>query len=399
MENDTLMSPKVKNKLTGVVLLLSFLAFFVFVGQAARGSISVEEAATGVIDMCAGAPHRPSCYEREVPLLGLSLEESFAVTQLVQVRDSSYQYCHVLGHELAAQEVQKNPSNWKEVVQRCPTQICSNGCIHGAFQERFRSDVLAPAELEKITPDLMNVCESRSEWKPTGITQASCYHALGHLMMYITGGETNQSIDLCTVLAVKGDGRDYSQLCFDGVFMQTFQPLEPEDFALVAGKQPTRDTVPSFCGVFSGKIQASCLSESWPLFREEIYTPEGVVRFCTMTEALHRERCYDAVFYVVTAMFNLDGEKMSAYCSALQGGARRQCFADVATRMIEVDERNIGKAVSFCAVAEKMGEGSACYGGLIQLSTFVFKGGSPAFFALCGSLPKLWQEACLSRSK
>ncbi len=360
--------------------------------------ILAEEAATRVIQTCAEEPHRPSCYDREIPRLGLSLEEVFILTRIVQERDDSYQYCHVLGHEAAAREVRKDPLRWKEVAYRCPTDVCSNGCIHGAFQERFRADTMPAEEIWKHEPEFGALCESGPVWDPTGITQASCYHALGHLMMYISAGDIPLSLDLCRSGALKDDGRDYTQVCFDGVFMQIFQPLEPEDFALVKGKQPTAENVSVFCGKYEGMAKASCLSESWPLFREEVYTPEGAMEFCAKGELEYQERCRDSIFYVVTAMFNLDSKKMLGYCSALPVGVRGQCFADVATRMIETDERNIEKAVSFCREASLVGEGDACFAKLVKFSTFTFHAGSSAHLKLCGMLPDIWKKNCLTQN-
>jgi hypothetical protein len=196
----------------------------------------------------------------------ISMEDAFQVTGLVQQEDPTYQYCHVLGHELAAREVKKNPDGWKDVVSRCPSGMCSNGCIHGGFQERFRAESFTDQQITSIKPDLKVICEDRASWHPTGLEQASCYHALGHLTMYLTSGEVGRSLPLCDELSLKSSVRDYRQLCYDGVFMQIFQPLEPEDFALVHGKQPIKETFGAYCDNYSGTQRGSCISEGWPLF-------------------------------------------------------------------------------------------------------------------------------------
>ncbi|MEZ4200780.1 MAG: hypothetical protein R3B69_04370 [Candidatus Paceibacterota bacterium] len=91
--------------------------------------------------MCNRLRTGPKCYDEEIPKLmdaGMSMEDAFAVTATIQDLDPSYQYCHVLGHELSAKETAKDPSRWKDVVARSPLGMCSNGGVHGAFQERFR---------------------------------------------------------------------------------------------------------------------------------------------------------------------------------------------------------------------------------------------------------------------
>ena len=166
---------------------------------------SIAEFSSDILGTCASQVSRSTCYDREIPkLMGrLTLEEAFAVTKAVQSRDSSYAFCHVLGHELSARETKKDPSKWKDVAARCPSGVCSNGCIHGAFQERFRSDAFTPSQIETIKPELVNVCEPREGWSPTKMEQATCYHGLGHLFMYITNANVALATRLCDELVVK----------------------------------------------------------------------------------------------------------------------------------------------------------------------------------------------------
>jgi hypothetical protein len=327
----------------------------------------------------------------------ISMEDAFQITRVVQDQDPSYQYCHVLGHNLSAREIKKDPSRWKEVLTRCPSGLCSNGCLHGGLQERFRAESFTDAEIVQLKPDLNTLCEARPEWQPTGLEQASCYHALGHLTMYITAADIKKSIELCKEFSVKRDGRDLSHLCFDGVFMQIFQPLEPEDFALIEGKQPTKEELPSFCREFEGYQKGSCWNEGWPLFLQEITTPEGVVKFCsTLKEPFLQDRCYNAMFYVVPAQFKLDEDRIQKFCSKLPDPKRGQCFANAASRFIETDASLVENSVRMCEYAARFGADEQCYQELLFYSTYNFLPGSEGFLKLCSRLPQPWTEKCLS---
>ncbi|MBI3379905.1 hypothetical protein HY029_04075, partial [Candidatus Gottesmanbacteria bacterium] len=348
---------------------------------------------------CEKSIYHPSCFDVEIPKLmdsptNLSMEESFAVTKIIQDKDTSYQYCHVLGHNLSAKETKKDPSKWKEVITRCPNGLCSNGCIHGSFQERFRSDSLPDEKIVQIKPDLMDVCEAKGDWHPTRLEQASCYHALGHLTMYMTKANIPISLNLCQEIAKRDDGRDYAKVCFDGVFMQIFQPLEPEDFSLVAGKQPKKDTLLSFCDEYKGIHRGSCISESWPLFFQELKDPSGVVKFCAMEELTEQDRCYDGIIYVMTAQQNFDEKKMSSYCAGLPQKRRGGCFGSVVSRFIETDYRNISKAVNFCKESLKFDTAGKCYDALVKQSSFDFNIGSSQLSELCNNLPEPWKSKC-----
>lgn len=363
---------------------------------------TLQNYAQEILTKCADTSYHQSCYDEKIPSLmdkptALSMEDAFKVTSLVQDQNQTYAFCHVLGHKLSEKEVKKDPSKWKEIVTRCPSGVCSNGCIHGGFQERFRSESLTVQQFEDVRGDLLDLCESRGNWRPTGLEQGSCYHAVGHLLMYMTSADLVKSTNLCEEITKKAGGNDYSQVCFDGAFMQIFQPLEPEDFALVKGKQPTKEEVFSFCAAYTGQKRGSCMSESWPLFRGEIMTPDGLVEFCSKTIPSEIDRCYTSLFYVLPVQFNFDTETMRTFCTALPQKRNAQCFANIASRLIETDYRNIEKSVDLCTTAIPYDTDGACFQELLLYSTYNFHAGSKEFYHLCNSLPSEWRKKCLEK--
>ena len=371
-------------------------------GAAAVSADSLAAYARQIVAKCASASYRPGCYETEVPKLmdTISMQDAFKVTELVQQDDPSYQYCHVLGHKLAERETAKDPSKWKDVVTMCPDGVCSNGCVHGAFQQRFSAEWVTPAELEAIKPELLDVCEKRTGWNPTPLEQATCYHAMGHMLMYATNGDITTSVKLCDELAVKDNGqRDYRKLCYDGSFMQIFQPLEPDDFSLVKGKQPSKAQLASYCDKFSALSKVSCWSEGWPLYRDEILTPRGVVAFCThLKNVTDQNTCYTDQFYVVTAQEQFDTGFMQRYCSQLPAGVSGRCFANTASRLIETDYKNIDKSVAVCKSAPAGDDQTQCYQELLLYSTYNFHAGSAEFYQICNAMDEPWKGQCLARS-
>jgi hypothetical protein len=365
---------------------------------------TLQKYADEILSKCASETRHQYCYDEEIPKLmdepaSLSMEDAFALTKLVQRADPTFPYCHVLGHNLSAKEVQKNPDNWKSVLARCPSGMCSNGCIHGGFQEKFRAESFNDSQIEKIKPELQTICDKREGFNPTGLERGSCYHALGHLTMYLTSADINKSTKLCLEIALKPN-EDWSQLCFDGAFMQIFQPLEPEDFALVAGKQPTKETIDDFCRDFPEREKSSCQSESWPLFREDILAnPDGLVDFCSKSDPLQQSRCYNGLFYVITAQFAFDSAKIETYCNELPDTWQGQCFANAASRMIETDYDYLTRAISLCQDAEKTSVKDKCFNELVTYSTYNFHKGSDQALKVCQNVPKPWQDECFNRNK
>jgi len=386
----------------GIVVVVLFIGVM-FAMQMRNGILSSapevrgrEEMAAAIMAACRSESYRPGCYDREIPKLmdRISMEDAFAVTRVVQAHDSSYAFCHVLGHELSAREVKKNPDNWKSVLARCPSGVCSNGCIHGGLQEKFRAESLTDAQAQKLVPELQTLCEPKSNWKPTGLERGTCYHAVGHLTMYMTGGDIKKSVALCDGIVAKGPGRAFLHVCLDGAFMQIFQPLEPEDSALVKGKQPTKDTVHTFCNQFSGEQKGSCISESWPLFAEEVKRPGGLVDFCNREEPAEQDRCFHGMFYVLTTQFQFDTDALQRFCGDLPAPRAGQCAAGVTSRLIETDYGNIAKAAQFCKDASRYDPAEQCFQQTAAYAGFHFHPGSAEFLELCNNLPERWKKWC-----
>lgn len=393
-----------KGKILAITVLLLVISgeLLLLSKQAPTKSLSqdsLQKYAEEVLSNCSKKDYRPACYDEKIPKLMdfISMENAFRVTQLVQQKDSSYNYCHVLGHKLSAREAAKDPSRWMDVITRCPVGVCANGCLHGTLQERFRSEYLTDGQIEEIKPDLSKVCEERNGWKPTGLEQATCYHGLGHLAMYLTNADIKKSLDLCDAISIKKDGRDFGKLCYEGLFMQLFQPLEPEDFALVEGKGPQKESLRSFCEQYKGeeKVEA-CWSEGWPLYRAEVFTPQGLIEFCSVPpDPENQDMCFNMMFHALGQGKNFNVDEIEGFCKQLPSKRKAQCFADGASSIIQADKSFVNRAVELCFKAEKSGVGDECFANLARFSNYNLPSHSEEFLALCASLPEKWQGKCL----
>lgn len=352
-----------------------------------------------IFKRCSKEKDAIECYNKEIPKLmdKISMEDAFRVTSLIQDKDKDFAYCHVLGHELSAIETKKDPEKWKDVVGRCPMGVCSNGCVHGAFQERFRSEYLIGEDFEDFKKELSTICEKREGFDPSGLERGSCYHALGHLLMYVTGADIEKSISTCYEVAKKSEEDDLSPICLDGVFMQIFQPLEDEDFELVEDITPEKGEVESFCLSYQGAARASCWTESWPLFIDEITTPDGLVEFCSfLNETGARQGCFRDIFYGLPILSRFNTDAVKDLCRRLPSEYTGMCLSMTAVRLLEIDYGNIGKATNFCKQLKDK-EKEYCFEELVEMSDFNFKPGSEEFLELCESMPLPWRDVCLEK--
>lgn len=362
-----------------------------------------------VIAACQTAGHTPSCYDREIPKLlqTLTMEEAFEVTRIVQKHDPRYLYCHVLAHNISSSEVAKDPDSWRDVLTRCPMTMCNNGCPHGALMERFAREALMPDQIEGILPELNTACEPRDGWNPTEVERSMCYHGIGHLLMYVTGADLTESAGLCRRIGIKDDGRDYVQTCTEATAMSVFQPLEPEDVALVQDIAPTtKDEVQAFCDQYRSDtmLYHACHRESWPQFLDTIRAdPGALVSFCAYTDdEVWQRTCYGTVMNILTIYLVVehpgDLSGLATYCDGLPVRWKAVCYRDAASRLLQIDPQYRDTSLAVCQLAASAGLGDDCYKGLLYYASYSFHAGSQALTTYCAGFPQDLQRSCTGQT-
>jgi len=353
-----------------------------------------------VIDKCKDAPYRPTCYEQEIPnLVGkISMEDAFRVTKIVQELDPTYAYCHVLAHKISFAEAERKQNDWRDIMTRCPFTMCNYGCLHGSLIERFRGEVLDEKQKEEAVNELQDVCEPRGSWNPTSLDKNMCYHALGHLAVYITGADIKEANDFCKKVSVKEGIRDYYEICVEGVYMTIYQGIDPEEIALVAEIKPEKSEVRQYCSQFEGVDYEACNRESYPLFLEDLKKPESLAEFCSYTTDEHGLwKCYATAISDITVdlLERNSLEQVPEYCLGLSGKFKSQCFANVAVRMVQIEPDYVDKAVAICEQATNNQIGEECFRDLSIFASTAFFKGSSELEDFCGRFPDQWKNKCL----
>lgn len=399
----------------GILVVPAVIVFILapnFISQKRAGQRPESELrkyAEEVLDKCSSVSYKPPCYDEEVPKLldFITMEDAFQVTRFVQEQDPTYLYCHVLGHNIAEKETQKDLSKWKDVVARCPTTMCNNGCPHGALMERFKNDTdyLTEEQIESIKLDLADVCEPRDAWNPREIERSMCYHALGHLHMYITNADLRKSAKLCEEIGTKPDGRNYVQTCTEGVFMSIYQPLGPDDIALVKNVTPSKEKMPEFCAQFKDSFMSfhACHKEAWAIFREKVTTPDTYYKFCTYTDDKQwQDACFRSLMNPITddiVISRNDVEGLISFCRPLPSHVKNICIYSTVHRLMQVDPKLVNKALELCSMSLELGNEvqQSCYGSLLAFGSLGFIRGSTEFYEYCRLLPEPWREQCANR--
>jgi hypothetical protein len=384
---------KVASAVGGALILAIAASFSLF--YATSRHATAEE----IVAQCTKEESSEKCYEREVPKLypALTMSEIFTVIRDIRAQDPAYQFCHVLAHKIGENASAEDPSRWIDLIPHNPADgLCSNGFIHGVIVGRFRNDTLDAATLEKTIPDFQRACEPRSDWSPSPLDQAICYHGMGHLFMFITNADIRTSLDTCNRVAKSATG-DFLRVCREGVFMQIYQPLEPDDFALIEllPEKPTADNYRRQCASYgrTPEEQGACLREAWPLFRKDILSGKGATSFCSgQPNAGETNACYDTISAIIGRMSLGDADKAVNACESVPEEREITCFAAAAQAIIEEDRTRVAAGIQLCGHA-KASVARGCLERIASMARFLYAD-SQGRANFCAQFPKDVQARC-----
>ncbi len=387
-------------RILGFAMVFVLAAFFIVGANPTLSQSAAHLTAKAFVMYCTKQTDNAACYERTVPrLLYISpISSVFSVVREIQAQDSSYRFCHVLGHQLGVFEVQRDPNHWMDLLHNNPPDgLCSNGYIHGVMVQKFSETVFTPAQIDAIVPDLSRACEPSPGWNPSDLDKAMCYHGIGHVLTHMTDANMPLAVSYCKQIAIKGN-EDYSRVCISGVFMQIFQPLEPEDYALIARLpvKPTKENLASFCSAYATEEERSaCLGEGWPLYREQLQTAEGIEKFCTTsTVPSTQKNCFMTVFSIGARGSLADPGPHEALCTSLPAPYAEECRGILAEAFIEEDRTKVASAAAVCSRAESSSAQDACYEYLLARAAFTFGNDKSALEPLCKVFPASWAARC-----
>lgn len=387
------LSPHALARLAGALLLITGIFITVLFALQSDQRTRIAHA---LVDECSKAEgDRSLCYEEKVPALfpRLSVDELFDVVRSIRTQDPSYQFCHVLAHKLGERVVAEDPARWIDAIPLNPADgLCSNGFIHGVVGGRFRAEVLDEETLQRFLPDFRAACEPRGEWSPSDLDRAICYHGLGHLFMFITDADVRRALRVCDAATPA----EYRRVCVEGVFMQIYQPLEPDDLLLIErmAEKPTPESVRAYCARYEeDEYEGACLRESWPFFRERIVQGD-MEAFCAgQPNGEEETKCYESSIAILGRMSLSDPARAAESCMALPETRRELCFTIVARTVLEEDRDQGAEAVALCERAPQH-IARVCLETLAAQTSFFFGGDRARASAFCETLPREVQARC-----
>jgi hypothetical protein len=119
--------------------------------------------------------------------------------------------CHAVAHDLG-HEALDEANGVARTALRARDDVCGGGYTHGIIEMALGSS-RHPAR------DLLTVCAPRQD--------GSCFHGVGHGLMFATGMDVGRSMELCD----RAPSATLSARCGEGIFMQLFSadvPMPPD---------------------------------------------------------------------------------------------------------------------------------------------------------------------------
>ncbi len=380
-------------------LLLGAILRIVFLHGAIH-SDSLLDTAKQIVASCEKNPgDHAACYQAEVPNLypKYSVAQIFGVLRDIRTLDTSYRYCHVLGHSIGERVVAEDPDRWVEDLGLTPPDgICSNGYIHGIISGRFRSEVLTDDTIQTFLPDFSRACQPSSIWSPSGFDEEECFHSMGHLLDFITDANIPKSLTLCEKAIPAG----YQKNCMEGVFMQIFHPREPDDTLLIA-KLPVRpdiETYRAYCASFGSAVYVgACLRETWSMYAESLREPGGITSFCSNQPDDHEaQNCYQVAFSAIAWTNLSDPTAVARACGYAPQDMRESCLITAAKRMMGEDKLDGKSVIALCSAASADLKDD-CFSGAAALSSYLFGEDADEYNTYCPLFMGANRDRCFAQ--
>lgn len=217
--------------------------------------------------------------------------------------------CHAISHDLGHQALElAGGKPGKALTVR--NDVCGGGFTHGVIEDALATST-DPGR------DLLEICAPDQD--------GSCFHGVGHGVMFATGLDLARSLDLCD-LAPK---EILSVRCGEGVFMQLFSADVAGGHAAGKGANPqTVDTARATCAEVRMPYAGSCWFYTPTLWLSE--NPDdfaGAMQWCADASADFGQQLCAKGVGSRTIKYHPDDPTIGAQVCADAGALTNSCLA------------------------------------------------------------------------
>lgn len=207
-----------------------------------------------IFDDCKEKRDKKECYLGKFSKLGNDIAFNKLVLTELQIFDKTALDCHIIAHKIGIVAVNKNPENWRKLLQdNADYNQCLGGYAHGIIEGFFYR------ENKKLDANLIEeLCNSELE-----NIRTNCLHIIGHLLLLQEKGDIKKALLICDKLFDNYE-------CYLGVFMEyttRFGLIDHKIAEAMDVNEKTINELESFCETLNTIAQKACASEMGRLYR------------------------------------------------------------------------------------------------------------------------------------
>ena len=269
--------------------------------------------------------------------------DALGADSILNFLEATHPFCHGEAHELGG-AIYAKTKDLGTALRICGRR-CTVACMHGVVREAFQDQTL-----EQVQAHALEFCQNKemSEVYKSG----NCVHALGHALMFTSGYDLAESLDVCSSLPNEAMG----YFCGTGVYMEYFIEADEEEFIGKGLHYPCdiHERYPAACYRFkvrhmlyalygdveelteeclalSGTRRLGCFHGLGAAVRTLVASyPASLGKFCRHGTTDDQIMCIEGV---VEKLAEYDEEHAVVACSTLNGRNAQLCYAAAKQKM------------------------------------------------------------------
>lgn len=249
--------------------------------------------------------------------------------------------CHDLLH-LIGHTAYKKYRSFKASV-KYQSDFCNSGYIHGLFESYFESVSDPFLELSELCSDYASGRRQFDSWQ--------CHHGIGHGFMYHTGGDLDESLQLCGNRLEK----EVAASCQNGVYMELFN-LE------VLAKE------------------------------KRFIDPKNPFLTCSKRN-IAKEQCYLLVPTYLSQTLGMDFTSMFKECEKATPHYMSSCIHGIGSEAIKRNMNDSNSVFALCRKAGSSRHQEMCVVGVVSMY-MQQEGSYSAGTRLCENAPQYYRDTC-----
>ncbi|HVT01086.1 MAG TPA: hypothetical protein VHE53_02510 [Patescibacteria group bacterium] len=280
-----------------------------------------------------------------------TIDSTLLLLNDIENQDPKTRDCHILAHYISSAVVEKNPKDWRKLLQKVNIAACNYGFVHGSIEGLSRYDKsfeINPKNIPGICEQINNISKANSD--------QGCAHIMGHILL---SEQCDQSVEegLKTTISECDElPINLQHECYAGAFMESFTrdnlnsecntPHIPWGTEAIAMQQENT------CLQYSGKQADSCWQEISHIYNALFpNNPERVYGECQHAPTKENTiYCYHHAVFTLVLNESADKKYFASLCEPFLNYEPNYttCYKDIVMSLISASSKFETKAKQFC---------------------------------------------------